>query len=158
MNDQSFANDVVLGAECSVFCAYLVGREPSEYIRGRYREAHHITKLVHQDPSNSFDCFIIRFGQRGIISTRMADVYTRWFFRRSAIRSKLLLLMAILECSKSTYSLFEANKSHSKVLFFFGLMLQGIRWLLYIIASFVFFSFSYLVVRCGDVFGKTSRE
>ena len=157
MNEQSFANDVVLGAECSVFCAYLVGQEPTEYIRRRYCEAHHRTELIHQDPSNSFDSFIIRFGKRGILCSRMADVYTRWFYRRSALRSKLLLLMAILECSKSTYSLFEASKSLSKTRFLFGLVLQGIRWVLCIIASFVFFSFSYIGVKCSDIIGKTSR-
>ncbi len=157
MNDQSFANDTVLGVECRAFCAYLVDREASEYIRQRYCEAHHRTDLIHQDSSNSFDRFIIRFGQRGILCTRMADVYTRWFFRRSALRSKLLLLMAILECSRSTYSLFEASKSHSKARFCFGLMFQGIRWLLCLMASFVFFSLSYLIVKCGDIIGKTSR-
>ncbi len=157
MNEQSFANDVVLDAECSAFCAYLVGREASEYIRQRYCEAHRRTDLVRQNPSNSFDRFIIRFGQRGILCTRMADVYTRWFYRRSVLRSKLLLLMAILECSRSTYSLFEASRSHSRARFCLGLMFQGIRWLLCLMASFVFFSLSYLIVKCGDVIGKTSR-
>ena len=157
MNEKSIANDVVLDAECSVFCDYLVGQEPTEYIRQRYCEAHHKTNLIHQDPSNSFDSFIIRFGQRGVLCSRMADVYTRWFYRRSALRSKLLLLMAILECSKSTYSVFEASKSHSRVKFWFGLMLQGIRWVLCIIASFIFFSLSYIFVKRGDVIGKTSR-
>ena len=157
MNERSSANDVALDVECSAFCAYLVGREASEYIRRRYCEAHHRTDLVHQDYSNSFDRFIIRFGQRGILCTRMADVYTRWFYRRSALRSKLLILMAILECSKSTYSLFEASQSHSKARFWLGLMVQGIRWILCLIASFAFFSGSYPVVKCADRIGKTSR-
>jgi hypothetical protein len=157
MNEQSFANDVVLDSECNMFCDYLVGQEPTEYIRRQYCEAHHRTDLVHQDPANSFDCFIIRFGQRGILCTRMADIYTRWFYRRSALRSKLLLLMAILECSKSTYSIFESSKSHSKARFWFGLMGQGIRWALCIIASFIFFSLSYIFVKCSDIIGKTPR-
>ncbi len=157
MNERSYANDEALDAECIAFCAYLVGLEASEYIRKRYCEAHRRTKLVHQDHSNSFDRFIIRFGQRSIFCTRMADVYTRWFYRRSALRSKLLLLMAILECSKSTYGLFEASQSSSKARIFFGLVIQGIRWILCLIASFVFFSASYPIVRCADRIGKTSR-
>jgi hypothetical protein len=87
INERSSTNYVALDAECSAFCAYLIGREASEYIRRRYCEAHHRTDLVHQDPSNSFDRFIIRFGQWGILCTRMADIYTRWFYQRSALRT-----------------------------------------------------------------------
>jgi hypothetical protein len=157
MNERSPTHDVALDAECSAFCAYLVGREASEYIRQRYREAHRQTDLVPQDHSNAFDRFIVRFGQRGILCTRMADIYTRWFYRRSALRSKLLLLMAILECSKSTYSLFEASQSSSKTRFGLRLLAQGIRWVLCLIASFVFFSVSYPVAKCADRIGKISR-
>ncbi len=155
MNERSSAKNVALDTECSAFCAYLVGQEASEYIRQRYCEAHRRTDLVHQDHSDSFDRFIIRFGQRGILCTRMADVYTRWFYRQSALRSKLLILMAILECSKSTYSLFEASQSRSKARFWLEFMVQGIRWILCLIASFAFFSVSYLVVKCANRFGKT---
>ncbi len=150
MNEQSFIGDTVLEAECSAFCNYLVGREASEYIRTRYCQAHQRTDLVHQDPSNSFDRFIIRFGQKGILFTRMADIYTRWFYRHSALRSKLLLLMAILECSKSTYNLFEAEKSCSVIKFWFFFIANGIRWFLCLILSFIFFSLSYLIVKCAD--------
>jgi hypothetical protein len=157
MNELLSVNGVALDTECRAFCTYLVGREASEYIRQRYCEAHRRTDLVHQDHSNSFDRFIIRFGHRGILCTRMADIYTRWFYRRSALRSKLLLLMAILECSKSTYSLFEAGQSRSKVRLCLGLMVQGIRWGLCLIASFVFFTVSYPVVKCDDIIRKTLR-
>ena len=157
MNERLAADSAALDAECRAFCVYLIGKEASDYIRQRYYEAHRRTDLVHQEPSNSFDRFVIRFGQRGILCARMADVYTRWFYRRSALRSKLLLLMAILECSRSTYGLFEASKSHSRALCYLVLMIQGIRWVLFLMASLLFFSLSYLVVKFLDRIRKTSR-
>jgi hypothetical protein len=154
MTEKIAADSATLNTECRAFCVYLVGREASEYIRQRYCEAHHRTDLVRQNHSNLFDRFIINFGRRGILCTRMADIYTRWFYRKSSLRSKLLLLMAILECSKPTYNLFESSISHHKARIFFEFILQGIRWILCLIISFIFFSVSYPIVKFIDKIGK----
>jgi hypothetical protein len=91
------------------------------------------------------------------LCTRMADIYTRWFYRRSSLRSKLLLLMAILECSKSTYNLFESSRSVHKARIFCEFILQGVRWGLCLIISFIFFSVSYPIVKFIDIIRKITR-
>jgi hypothetical protein len=157
MNEQLSAENKILDKECNAFCVYLVGKKASDYIKQSYREAHYRTDLVLQNHSNSFDHFIIHLGRQGILCTRMADIYTRWFYRRSALRSKLLLLMAILECAKSTYSLFETSHPYSNVRFWLGLIISGIRWILCLVASFIFFSISYPIVKCANIIRKILR-
>lgn len=147
MSERSSTDDVVLAAECSAFCVYLAGHEPSEYIRRRYCEAHKRTDLIQQDRSNGFDLFIIRFARCGSLCARLADVYTRWFYRRSALRRKLLLLLAILECSRSTCGLFEAAHSHSKVRFWLWMAYKGATLGVWLITSFLFFSCCYPLVK-----------
>jgi hypothetical protein len=157
MNKQLSADSRILDEECDAFCSYLVGRPADEYIRKRYREAHERTELVPQNRDDTFDSFIIRFAQKGAFCTRLADVYTRWFFRRSALRAKLLLLMATLECSASTHTFFEAAASRSKIRFWLIVFFQGVRWISCLIVSFVFFSVSYLLISCLNVTKGVSR-
>ena len=63
MNKPSQREDLSLGTECRAFSAYLIGREPDDYICTKYCEAHQVPWVIRQDRSDSFDRFIIRFAQ-----------------------------------------------------------------------------------------------
>lgn len=153
MNENSHESDHSLVAECRIFSAYLINKEPDEYICAKYCEAHRVHGVVKQNWSDSFDRFIIRLAQRRPAFTRMADVYTRWFYRRSALRRKLLLLMAIIECTGSSFSVFEADRDLNKARVYLLLISRGITFVLYLAASLVFFSAAYPVVKSASKMG-----
>ena len=92
--------------ECTVLCAYLVGRPPDEYVTRKYIEAHHrlnprLGTGTSRDP-------VLALARRGTLAAGLVDAYTRVFRRDSIFRRKLILLVAILECAPSTAAAFEA--------------------------------------------------
>ena len=84
-----------LDAECRVFTRYLVRLEADDYIATKYREAHR--RLDLEVEPGSFEERLLRRAALGPRRTRLADAYSRIFLPRSALRRKLVLLLAILE-------------------------------------------------------------
>ena len=88
------ARDPLLERECRVFTRYLVGREPSEYVRAKYADAHTIVPAY--ATLDAFHRRLLGIARTGPAFTRLADAYTRAFAPRGALRKKLILLLAIL--------------------------------------------------------------
>jgi hypothetical protein len=84
-----------LRAECQALALYLTGVPPDDYVQGKYVQAHERNPQL--APTTSFDCLLLRWGTRGPLAARIVDAYASFFARRSAIRRKLVLLLAILE-------------------------------------------------------------
>ena len=86
-----------LDRECAVFCRYLIGQEPNEYVKKKYRAAHQARSL-RGDLAHPADDFLVKAASIGPWSTKIIDAYTRVFHPFSMVRKKLVLLLAILEC------------------------------------------------------------
>ena len=123
MSTQADQVDSDLAVECKAFSAYLTGMDAGDYVRRKYCEAHQITDLIEPVTITRFERYVLRFSCKGILHTRFADIYTRWFHRKNVLRRKLLLLTAILECAGTTYRHFEYGECST--LAGFGLWLTG---------------------------------
>ena len=134
--------------ECAALCLYLVGHAPSVYIVTKYCEAHDKSSAEENMPCDRFDRFVLAFARMNTICTKLADIYTRWFYKRSVLRRKLLLLLAILECSPSTYSYFEAGETYSRAHFWISMLAKGIGFSLYFTVSAVSFSVVRSLFNC----------
>ena len=97
---------VVLQTECRVFTRHLIGREPDEYVIRKYTEAH--GSLPALAPSLAVDDPLLRFARRSAVTARLADAYAAMFAPASALRKKLVLLVAILETSRASYQAVDA--------------------------------------------------
>ena len=96
-----------LEAECGALCLYLIRETPSPYIVECYETAHRVRRLGVGIESDRFDRILLLMARTSTFGARLADTYTRWFCRRSVLRRKLLLLLAILECAPSTFGVFD---------------------------------------------------
>jgi len=86
-----------LGRECEVFTRYLAGRPPTPYVVRRYADAHAV--LANMEPRDGHGRWLLRVARTGPLSCRIADAWARLAAPRSALRNKLVVLLAILEVS-----------------------------------------------------------
>ena len=86
----------VLERECRTFTRYLVGREPTPYVAGKYCDAHAVSAAFAGDRFNERLTAVARWHPAAAF---LADAYARGFAPRGAFRKKLVLLLAILETS-----------------------------------------------------------
>ena len=94
--------DEALDRECSVFCRYLIGQEPNEYVKRKYRDAHRSLSWARVDQANPSDIFLLHVARIRPWSSKVIDAYARVFRPASLVRKKLILLLAILEsCAPS---------------------------------------------------------
>ncbi|SRR5712692_4694078 len=94
-----------LTAECEVFTWFLVGAEPSGYVVERYRAAHAMSRTY--IPPDRFEMWLVRLARSGPFWTKLTDSYARVFAPRSALRKKLVLVLAILETCPPYYRAWE---------------------------------------------------
>ncbi len=81
--------------ECDVFVRYLTGTAPTPYVQERYERAH--TSLATLSPHTGFDRLLVRTARIAPWVARALDAYAAIFARRSALRAKLVTLLAICE-------------------------------------------------------------
>ncbi|HVS08711.1 MAG TPA: hypothetical protein VMS76_02470 [Planctomycetota bacterium] len=91
-------SDLELEREARVLGRYLSGAEPSAYVLAKYAEAHRLA-LPQLEPESRFDELLVAFARGGTFRAYMADAHARGFRPASLLRRKLVLLLAILECS-----------------------------------------------------------
>jgi hypothetical protein len=100
-----------LDRECSVFCRYLIGQNPNEYVREKYREAHRSRSFSRYNRSKAADGFLVKIARISPWSTQFIDVYSSCFERTSLVRKKLVLLLAILESAAPSHLWLESVDS-----------------------------------------------
>jgi hypothetical protein len=118
-----------LDRECSIFCRYLIGREPNEYVKHKYRTAHQ-TSSLQGDAWDAADAFLVKVAGIGSWSTRIIDAYTRVFRPFSIIRKKLVLLLAILESCAPTHAYLDTADSSPIPFLFVRFIQRGVSFLL----------------------------
>ncbi|MCC6988811.1 MAG: NAD-dependent epimerase/dehydratase family protein [Acidobacteria bacterium] len=81
--------------ECRVFARHLLDIEPDAYVLGTYRDA--VARVPALSPMSAFDDVLLARARRGGVWTRLADAYAALFARDSALRRRLVMVLAILE-------------------------------------------------------------
>ncbi len=92
-----------LEKECRVYTRYLTGLLPTDYVQQKYW-------AYCEDDSNSatlesdfFDELLVRISSWGPWWTRLADSYASRFYKDALLRKKLVLALALLECSPPAF-------------------------------------------------------
>ena len=93
-----------LERECRTFTRYLVRRDPTPYVTGKYCDAHVASAAFTGD---RFDHRLTAVARLHPIVTFIADAYARFFVPRGGFRKKLILLLAILETCPPFYRAME---------------------------------------------------
>ncbi len=145
-----------ISEECHVFVRYLIGQEPSNYILRKYIEAHTIRHISSGIDEPVFDKFLLYVARRHPCLTRMIDTYTCIFLRKSLIRKKLVLLLAILETCSQTHSYFDCPYASNKIILCLKMMQNGIFFMVRMVVSILIFSPLYLMFNLvqNPIIGK----
>jgi len=128
-------DDHTLDRECTVFCRYLIGQEPNDYVKQKYRAAHRTSPLG--DAGDAADAFLIKVAGIGSWSTKIIDAYTRVFRPFSILRKKLVLLLAVLESCAPTHAYLDSVDSSSIPLLFLRLVQRCLIFVLLVIVGVV---------------------
>lgn len=109
--------------ECRTFTRYLVGHEPQPDVIRKYAEAHRIDGTY--SGGDRFGLVATRLARSHPLVTKLADSHARLFVPRGLLRKKLVLLLAILETSASSYRLIDEIDSASRALLIVRLAARG---------------------------------
>jgi hypothetical protein len=94
-----------LERECRVFARYLSGQDASPYLLEKYSDFHQkMEASLGRDP---FDDFLVRTASRGTLWAACADSYSRLFRPTCALRKKLILVLALLECAPPSFEVLD---------------------------------------------------
>lgn len=90
-----------LEQECQSYTRYLIGQPASAYVIAKYKDFHQ--KIGVCEGAGRFDRFLLSASARGPLWARLANTYaTRWR-KRSPVRRKLVLTLALLECAPPSF-------------------------------------------------------
>jgi len=95
-----------LEQECDVFTRYVVGRPPTEYVSAKYAAA--LAALPALSATTRLDAVLLSVARRRPVLTRLADAYARLAASESALRCRLVVLLAILETCPPFYRAVDA--------------------------------------------------
>lgn len=84
-----------LDAECRVFTRHLIGTDPDAQVLRTYRDA--VARVDALGPADAFDGRLLAFASRGPLRASLADGYAALLAPSSALRKRLVMLLAILE-------------------------------------------------------------
>lgn len=115
-----------LNRECEWFSEYLIDRRPTDYVLRKYREAHHLGHPSAGRPVPLFDHIVMRLALRHAFMLRLADTYSGLFYKEALLRRKLVLLLAILECSPGAYERLDRPEVHTRPTLYRLLVLKGL--------------------------------
>jgi NADH dehydrogenase len=118
----------LLDAECRVFCRYLSGEEPSEYVLAKYRAAHQPGALGPERGGAPPGRALVTFARRGPAAARLADSFAVLFARSGLLRRKLTLLLAILESTAPAGTLLDTADRGSVASFVLGMAARGVAF------------------------------
>jgi hypothetical protein len=96
-----------LEQECRTYARYLTGRSPEPYVVAKYLECHAVCG-ARVAPADSFDRWLTEASARGPFRARLADTYASRFLKQAAVRRKLVLMLALLECSPRSFASLDA--------------------------------------------------
>ena len=126
-----------LERECRIFCRLLAGREPTDYVRTKYRAAHAAGVVEPTGGASSFERGVVALARRSTLLARALDARARILAPASLLRRKLVLLLAILECAPETEADVDSVTHASRAGLFLHLVALGLGFALLFAAGFV---------------------
>jgi len=102
------ADDQELGAEHTRLARYVAGVETTPYQISKYVDFHRQREV---EPLNEFDAFLLRLSSWGRPGLSLCDAYTGTLYRSSIVRVKLMITIAILECSPPSFVVIDKPES-----------------------------------------------
>ena len=93
-------------AEAKRFCGYVSGTTPTDYVVGKYLNAHEVCEAF--EPHSRFDRWLVAFARLSSATTSLADSFARLFLPRSVLLRKLTLALAIVETSPTIHRTVDA--------------------------------------------------
>ncbi|WHZ24622.1 MAG: hypothetical protein OJF47_003734 [Nitrospira sp.] len=115
-----------LNRECELFSEYLIDLRPSDYVLRKYQEAHHLGHPSVGRSVQRFDHILMRLALRHVFSLRLADTYSGLFYKEALLRRKLVLLLAILECSPDAFDRLDRPDLHAQSTLYRRLVIKGV--------------------------------
>ena len=100
-----FASAASLERECRSYTRYLTGQAPNRYVIDKYLDFHQ--KIGVNQPMQRFDRFLLRVSARGPFWARLADSYASVLRKNSAVRKKMIVTLALLECTQPTFEMLD---------------------------------------------------
>ncbi|HEX6244226.1 MAG TPA: hypothetical protein VFZ61_25090 [Polyangiales bacterium] len=103
-----------LAAEHARLARYVAGVEATPYQRAKYVDFHRKRAV---EPRGKFDHILVGLSHLGAVGLMLADAYSGTFYRASLVRVKLMLTLAILECSPPSYVVLDAPDPGGSLVF-----------------------------------------
>lgn len=110
--------EAALRQECRTFCRYLVGRDPTDGVMSTWLRSHAIGALAVRRSAGAFDRLLLTVARGGAWRARAADTYAVLLARRSLLRTKLVVMLAILETQGATWRNLDHADGGSRLGFF----------------------------------------
>lgn len=125
-----------LEAEFRTFARHLARAGGTPYQQAKYVEAH--AKLGIK-PATGFDRFLLGVARLGAGGVWLADAYTGLLARKSIVRCKLVLTLALLECAPPSFVELDAPTGRGVWFALFATALRGFEFVLAFLLSVLVF-------------------
>jgi hypothetical protein len=136
-------NRAELERECRTYAQYLVGQAPSEYVVGKYVDFHGQSETAGpMEPAgpDRFDNFLVGISARGPLWARLADAYASRARQGSAVRKKLVVTLALLECAPPSAEVLDRVDAGGPLAALVRMALGGLRYALCLVISLAIFT------------------
>ena len=153
MNDRRKALEAIvsepnreLDRECIAFSAYLIKRRPNEYVLAKYRHAHDSNGIIKLNANLlPLDRLLIGVAAIHPIGAKLVDAYTAIFHKKSSVRRKWILLLAIMESSAPSYEYFDSPDTGGHFWLAFLLLCKGGGFIVALILSVILFLPAHII-------------
>ena len=139
-----------LERECRIYTRCLVGEEPAAYVLAKYCKYHQLQSSG-AAASDPFDRLLLTVSTWGPLAARVADSYASRFYKGALLRRKLVLVLALLECSPPSFQVLDAPDSGPRPAVLGKLAWRGCGYVLSLALATVFLLPVHLLVSTGRV-------
>ena len=129
-----------LEAECRTYARYLLGQPPADYVQSKYLHYHLHASRTAVLPKDLFDEKIVALSARSAMWARIVDAYACRCYPASAVRNKLVLTLALLECAPPSFRALDAPERDGIPGAIAGLIWQAARFAACTVAGLVLLS------------------
>lgn len=137
-----------LARECRIYTRYLLGQPATAYVLEKYADFHRQHGLVDGRSNDPFDRLLVAVSRRAVWLVGWADAYASRWARRATVRRKLVALLAILECSPTTFTAIDDVGATGPVRGLLYLALRGMTYVLTLLAATVLLGPLHVALRC----------
>lgn len=133
-------NTIELEGECRTYARYLTGKAPTQYVVEHYVDFHRKSDAMEALKFDHFDQFLVGVSARRPFWARLADSYASVFHKNSAVRKKLVVTLALLECAAPSFETLDRIEGGGPFGAAARLGLGVTRYALILVVSFAIFT------------------